>query len=104
MRLVDPIYRNALVSLVWVAHNKEKEETKPIFLDVGYSICHWSTIDGKEKSLCLQALSFTMVRAMRFFTGSASTTQTFITSPTFTTSEGCFTNLSAMREMWTRPS
>ncbi len=47
---------------------------------------------------------FTIVRAMRFFFSSTLTTQTFTTSPTFTTSEGWRMKRSAMREMCTRPS
>ena len=55
-------------------------------------------------SHCLHTLSFTMLSAMRFFCSSTLTTQTLITSPTFTTSEGCRIKRSAMREMCTNPS
>ena len=47
---------------------------------------------------------FVMDRAIRFFCSSTLTTQTFTTSPTFTTSEGCRMNFSAMRLIWTSPS
>ena len=49
-------------------------------------------------------LSFTMVRAIRFFFSSTLTTQTFTTSPTLTTSPGLRMNRSAIREICTRPS
>ena len=49
-------------------------------------------------------LDCTIVSAMRFFSSSTLTTQTFTTSPTFTTSEGCRMNLSAIRLICTRPS
>ena len=47
----------------------------------------------------------TIDRPMRFFFRSTSTTFTSTTSPTLTTSRGCFTNFFFdMREMCTRPS
>ena len=49
-------------------------------------------------------LFFTMVSAIRFFFSSTLTTQTFTTSPTFTTSLGWRMNFSAMREICTSPS
>ena len=45
-----------------------------------------------------------MVRDILFFCSSTPKTHTFTTSPTFSTSEGCFINLSVICEMWTRPS
>ena len=51
----------------------------------------FSKTSGAEASLILAGHIFaggSMVRAMRFFFSSTSTTQTFTMSPTFTTSEG----------------
>ena len=45
-----------------------------------------------------------MVSEMRFLATSTLRTRTLTASPTLTTSEGCFTNLSESCEMCTRPS
>jgi len=52
----------------------------------------------------LESASSFMLSAILFFSASTSKTRTFTISPTFTMSDGCLTNLSAMFEIWTRPS